>query len=198
MPHLRAVRIFLLCFLCLSLIAACNTASPSSEKDRPRDGSDSYFPMYGFIRDQWNLYGGQPFTIERIISLNGKHDTSTIRALTADWAAIAQPFFEADISPLKYIDQYEYSEFDESSSGSHVLAYDAKTPDLATRRLLVSIDPFNGLVRNLYTERETGGFWSRRVQKLYYEPGRYISIQEYAWSRLGPDKDMRAEYRFLR
>ena len=186
------------CLLLTLLFAACSPAPPSSEQDRPRDGSDSYFSLYAFIRDQWALHSGQPYTLVRILTLNGVRDSSIIQALNTDWAAIANPFFEADISALKYLDRYTFSEFDESTTGSHVYSYDAKEDGLPTRTLLVSTDPFNNRVRNIYTERRVDGFWSGREQKLYYEPGRYISIQEWSRSRLGPDKTMHAEYRFLR
>lgn len=186
------------CFFFLLFVAACTPAAPSSEDDRPRDGSDSYFSIHAFIRDQWALHSGQPYTIDRILTLNGERDSSVIQALATDWAALAKPFFEADISARKYLDRYQFSEFDENTSGSHVYSYDAKEPDLPTRLLLISTDPFNGRVRNLYVEHKKGGFWSSREQKLYYEPGRYISIQEWSHSRLGPDKTLHAEYRFLR
>ena len=187
-----------ICFFLTLFFAACTPAPPSSEEDRPRDGSDSYFSLYAFIRDQWALHSGQPYTLERTITLNGVRDSSIVQALTTDWAAIAKPFFEADISALKYLDKYAFTEFDESTTGSHVYSYDAREDDLATRILLISIDPFNNRIRSIYTEQKEDHFWSGREQKLYYEPGRYISIQEWSRSRLGPEKTMHAEYRFLR
>lgn len=192
------MRIFAALFLCLPL-AACNADAPSTEEDRPRDGADSYFPLTAYIRDQYVFHAGQPYTIERILTLNGERDSSIIYALTADWAAIAKPFFAADISPLKYLDRYAFSEYDEVATDAHVLAYDAKELDLPTRRLVVSLNPVNRqMVKNIYVERAERGFWSSREQKLYYDAGRYISIQESVFSRLGPDKEMRAEYRILR
>ena len=187
-----------LCIFLLIFVAACTPAPPSNEEDRPRDGSDSYFSIHAFIRDQWDLHSGQPYTLERILTLNGKRDSTIIHALTTDWASIAKPFFDADISARKYLDRYQFSEFDENMGGSHVFSYDAAEPDLPTRLLLISTDPFNNRVRSLYIEHRQAGFWSGREQKLYYEPGRYISIQEWAHSRLGPDKTVHAEYRFLR
>ena len=154
--------------------------------------------MYAFVRDQWALHSGQPYTLTRTITLNGARDSSIIQALTTDWAAIAKPFLEADISAHKYLDRYTFSEFDESTTGTHVFSYEARDKHLETRLLLISIDPFNNLVRSIYTERKEDGFWSGREQKLYYEPARYISIQEWSRSRLGPDKRMHAQYRFFR
>lgn len=188
------------CLLFLALIfASCAPAPPSTEDDRPRDGSDSYFPLTYFIREQYALYFGEPFTVERILSLNGKRDSSTVRAATADWAAITRPFFAADISPKRFIGRYEYSQFDDLATSQRIRSYEAKEPGLRTRQLLVNTDlEHDHLVRSIFIATREESFWSTREQKLYYMPGRNISIGETTRSRLGPDKDMHAEYRFSR
>ena len=187
-------------WILLSLfLAACSSAPPSSEDDRPRDGSDSYFPLTYYIREQYALYFGEPFIMERILTLKGERDSSVVRAATADWAAIAQPFFTADISPKRFIGRYEYSEFDDLATSQRIRSYEAKEAGLRTRQLLVNTDLENDrLVRSIFIATRENSFWNTREQKLYYLPGRYISIGETVRSRLGPDKNLRAEYRFLR
>lgn len=186
-------------FFFLLFAAACAPAPPSTEDDRPRDGSDSYFPLTYYIREQYALYFGEPFMVERILTLNGKRDSSLIRAGDADWAAIVQPFFTADISPKRFVGKYEYSQFDDLATSQRIRSYEAKEPGLRTRQLLVNTDLENDhLVRSVFIATREESFWSTREQKLYYMPGRHISISETTRSRLGPDKDLHAEYRILR
>ena len=122
-----------------------------------------------------------------------------LRAGSIDWAAITKPFFQADISAKRFIGHYDYSEFSDLPASQRVRSYEAKEDDLRTRQLLVTTDlAHDKIVRSILIATREEGFWNTREQKLYYLPGRFITIAETIRSRIGPDKDLRAEYRFLR
>jgi len=168
---------------------------PADTEYTPGEG---YYSMLGFVRDQWQIHRGQPYTVIRTVTLNGKKTSGYMRAYGADWASVAKPFLEADIGHPDFVGKYRFSSFADDATGTHNLFYEAIDEDLPTRTLQITADAANGLIRHIYTETERSSFWNTRVQKLYCEPGKTILIQEHTEPRIGKDKDLQIEYRFLR
>ncbi len=179
----------LLSFILL-LIASCKKDAHSPTADT---SGGTYFSIIQFADDQFHTFGGQPYTLHKIVTLNGKVDSSLESALTMDWAAVLKPFFASDISDKKYLDRYHFSMFEDDITDTRNFFYEAKDPDLFTKKLQISSDALNNKIQSIYIETEKNG----KVQKLFYKPVKLIQIQEVESSFLGKDKNLKVEYYFM-
>jgi hypothetical protein len=157
----------------------------------------TYFSIRQFAKDQLDTYWGQPFTLQKIETINGKKDSALISTYKMDWASVLKTFFESDISDPKYLGKYTFSTFDDKSTDSRTYYYEANEPDLFTRSLQIITDPYNNVIKSIYIETAANGRMGERSQKLYYRPIKVIQIQEFESSAIGKDKRSIVEYRFL-
>ncbi len=159
---------------------------------------NTYFSIKQFAADQIQMYGRVPFSLYKIVHLNGKVDSTVVNFINLDWAPILHAFEETDISDKKFIGQYDFSIYDESITGSRIAAYTAKNDKLLTRRLQIGTDPSNNKITSIYIETKKNGFWGSSSQKLLYIPLHLIQLQQSKKPLLGRAWDLRTEYRFMR
>src|SRR5690606_28791494 len=126
-----------------------------------------YFSVRQLAADQFRNYSGTPFVIEKIMSLNGQHDSIVTNSYDADWESVLQTFFDADIGDEKYIDRYQVDVFNDGM-GALVLFYTAKDEKLFTRTLQVRLDAATHRVLSVFIETGKKSFWNEETQKLYY------------------------------
>lgn len=183
---------------CLFVFIVFHSCKPAPQEDKAmQDDGPGYFSIKQFIKDQWNIYHGQPFGLQKIAYLDGKTDTSFISAFQMDWGTIFNTFFETDISDKKFLDRYTFTSFADDATMTQNFYYEAKEKNLFTQKLQVSADDVSHKVRSIYIETAKNGKWSNFSQKLFYMPLKVISIQEFEWAKAGPQKELRVEYRFL-
>jgi hypothetical protein len=163
----------------------------------PDASQGTYFSLGQFAQSQFEAYWGQPFTLERIIVLNGKKDSALISSFKIDWASILKVFMDADISDPKFLDRYSFSSFADAATDSKTFYYEAKEPGLYTRTLQITADRETENVRAIYIETSKKSGMGSKNQKLYYAPVKIIQIQEHEDHAVGRDNDLRIEYRFL-
>lgn len=180
-----------------AVLMACTSRKASEQNQTQSAEAGSYFSIIQFAKDQIDTYAGQPFTLVKTVTLNGKTDSCFVQSLRMDWADVLKVFFESDISNPKFLDKYQFTEFEESATDSRVFFYEAKEPGLFTRKLQISVDPLTNKIRSIYVETEKIGKLSTRAQKLFYRPVNLIQIQELERGTLGKDRDLRIQYRFL-
>ena len=185
-------------FLLLALIATSGSGCSKTEKKAniPVEGG-TYFSIRQFAKDQLDAYWGQPFTLQRIETVNGETDSAYISTYKMDWASVLKTFFESDISDPKYLGKYRFSMFDDDATDSRTYYYEAIEEDLFTRSLQIITNPYNDMIKSIYIETASNGRMGQRSQKLYYSPVKVIQIQEFESSALGKDKNSRIEYRFM-
>lgn len=185
----------LLIFMLMITLFSCK------KKEEPKASIDTsngtYFSIINFTKDQWKTFHGQPYVLHQYITLNGKTDSSIQSALTMKWSAIFKTFFEADISDPKYLEQYDFTMFEEPTTESRTFTYTAKNPALFTKKLQIAADMYNNKIRSIYIETEKQTFWNTQTQKLFYSPVRVIQIQQHNDPLIGMQKDLVIEYKFM-
>lgn len=151
------------------------------------------FSLYQFAQDQFHSFWGQPLTLVKKVTLNGKVDSSIVSVFKMNWDGVLGTFFNADISDPKYKDKYKLSVLIDDVTDSRTYYYEAKEKELFTRSLQVVTDPLTNRVKSIYIETEKNG----KTAKLYYSPIKSIQIQEFESSFMGGKKDLKIEYQFL-
>jgi len=182
---------FIVLLIFLGSLQACNKKAAVIPEKTPDD--KTYFSIIQFADDQFQTFGEQPYTFRRVISLNGKTDSSYVSSFEMDWKSILQPFFASDISDKKYLDQYNFSLFEDDVTDTRTLMYEAKDNKLFTKLLQIVTDQENNKITSIYVETEKNG----KLQKLLYAPVKLIQIQEFETSVIGNDKALKVEYFFL-
>lgn len=188
----KSYRFLLLLGVFSILFSACkNKRNPAKPED-----PETYFSVQQFLDDQWATRHGQPVSLLRIISFNGMTDSSFVNLDSTLWSTIRAKFDEADIGNPKFLEQYTFNLFEDKDLQLINLNYEAKLPDLFTRKMYVGVDAFNNRVRSVYIETNKQNKVYRRSQKLYYAPDRVIQIQEFEKSLTMPEKDLKVEYHY--
>lgn len=181
--------------IALSVFAACK--GKKAEENTAETGEGTYFSIIQFTKDQLDTYWGQPFTLVKTVTLNGKTDSTYEQSLKMDWASVFKVFFESDIGKPKFLDKYKFSTFEDNATDSRIYYYEATEPELYTRSLQISTDPLNNKIKNIYIETKKNSSLTSKAQKLYYTPLKVIQIQETETGTGIKDRDLRVVYRFL-
>lgn len=169
------------------------------EKDPFADEKGSYFSIRQFALDEWNTFGGEPFTIVKTVKVNGgKIDSSFTNSDTLAWSEIFKVFFAAEISDRQFLGKYTFSQFDDNADETHNFYYEANDDELYTRKLLITIAQFTNKVKGIYIETRKSSIFSEYTQKLYYKPLRTIQIQTEEKPFFGDKKHTVVEYEFMR
>jgi hypothetical protein len=192
-----STRLFPLIFIALFLVSSCKRADTTEEAYTGADTGATYFSIKQFILDQYNTYHEQPFGFVKIVYLNGKVDSSLVTTRTVEWGPIFKAFFDTDIGHSKFLNQYDFTMFEDNATDTRNFYYEAKNDKLYTRKLQISADMVSSKVRSIYIEAIENTRWHGKTCKLFYMPLKLISIQEFEKSTPGPDKELRVEYRFL-
>jgi hypothetical protein len=185
--------------LILALVITLLSVFSCQRYKAPKDvvNSNGYFPINQFINDAIKTYGGTPFSLYKIVYINGAVDTTLVNFMNMDWASIFITFNATDISYKKYAGLYKEEVYDDYVTGMRSYMYTAQDPKLLTRLLQISSDPTNNRITSIYIETEKHDFWGDKKQKLLYVPLRIIQIQETQHHLIGKSGTMRVEYRFM-
>lgn len=192
----KSIFVALLCGIVMLCLASCQKKT-QTDSPVPDTSKGTYFSVIDFTKDQWQTFKGQPYVIKQYSEFNGKKDSVMLSALTMKWSAIFQTFFATDISDPKFLDQYDFSMFEEPTTEARTFTYTAKNPELFTQKLQILADYYNNKIRSIYIETQKQDFWSTTTQKLYYAPVKTILIQEHKDPLIGSQKEMVLEYKFL-
>lgn len=184
-----ALRLYLI--IILSLICSC---SKPGQKQEPEG---TYFSIVEFAKDQWYTYHGQPYSIMKKVYFNGKVDSTITNALDLDWSSVIKVFFETDISDPKFVGQYDFSAFEDTTTVTKSFFYEAKEPKLFTRKLQITADYFTDKIKTIYIEAEKKDRMGTKSIKLFYTPLETISIQELETTKTGQKKELRVVYEFM-
>lgn len=182
----------------LAALAFSSCKEKPAEEDYSKE-TGSYFSVRQYALDQWNTFMGEPFLIVKTVRVNdGKWDSSYTNSDTLDWGAIFHEFFLTEISDRQFLGKYKFTQFDDNEDETHNFFYEAKEEDLYTRKLLLTIDQYNQMVRGIYIEAAKSSPFEERLVKLYYKPMKRIQIQETVKPLFGASKHTVTEYEFLR
>ncbi len=185
-------------FLAVGLLAACKPKPKQMPIATANDGSKgTYFSINQYIKDQWNTYLGQPYSIIRVRTHNGKTDSTYLNAYNLEWGDILRRFFESDIGKPQYIGHYNFDMFLDNSTGTRNFYYEAKDDTQFTRKLQISAMQENNKIRSIYIETERRSGMKDMIQKLYYAPLSVIQIQEYDALATGDKNQLVVAYYFM-
>lgn len=188
--YIMRIYLFILC-----VVVAASSCKQQAVESVQQEGH--YFSIKEFALDQWNTYHGQPFGIQKIVYMNGRVDSVYTNADGVNWAAILKMFFETDISDSKFEDKYSFSEFADPTTLTENFYYEAKDPKLLTQKLHIMADLRNHRITSIYIETVKNNKWGSKMQRLYYEPVKSISIQEFETMVMGKRNEVRVEYKFM-
>lgn len=181
---------------CLGLAVAMIMVSCGKKQDTDYDPDTSYWSINQFIIDQYNLKMGEPIALTKVVTLNGKVDTTYIAIDQVDWATVFKVFGATDISHTKYYKLYDYGHFDDNLMEMSTMTYTAKDPDLYVQRLDVNYDNESRKISMVYIETNEDDLMHQKQQKLSYYVGDKIIIQESEKSKFSKDKELTVVYKF--
>lgn len=177
---------------CTLLACSSNTTKPSGVAS-PDTG---HYSVRSYIHGQILSLYGQPTVLERRLITGAGLDSSLIPMAEADWNEVLPLFAESDISDPANNGLYDFSVADDNITGSRILTYTAKRPDLFTQLFQINTDPLNYKAKNIYIETRKSGFWRKQSHKLLYIPHTIIQIQETIDPLIGSTQQRRLEYIF--
>jgi len=178
------------------IVALCACKKKAPEVDPYANVKGTYFSIMQFTQDQWDTYAGMPYTLTKIVTIDGKTDSNFAHVDTMNWGTIFKYFFETDISAHKYLGHYDYTDYDDDDLDAHNYLYTARDRDLFTRKLLIGTDKYTSRIKFIYIETAKSSMWNDETQKLYYAPLKSLQIQQLRKPFIGATKETKIEYRF--
>lgn len=203
-------RLLLLLLPCLSLFACKEkqksssaeekTAQPAIPAGKPpiavTDSSSTYFSISDYFDDQWKNRRGNPYTLLKVNEANGKRDSAFVSMDSTLWFSLRAPFDAADISDKKYLGWYKYATFEDETTETLYLQYEAMADNLYLRKMDIAADLLTQKVKSIYieTRREEGGHIVSR--KLQYMSDRLFQFQVFEKTAGSAGKDTKLQYWF--
>lgn len=161
------------------------------------DTSLTYLSINQYIEDQITLLKGQPLIMTHTTTVNGQKDSALVNFYNMDLGDVLRKFRATDISAVRFLGKYKYSQFEESVTGNQNLMYEATDPEVFTRCFTITVDPTNDRILSIYIETTKKSFWRELYQQLLYVPLKVIQIQEKESGKLVKSRSLTEEYRFL-
>ena len=189
-------KYLLIVVLSLSLFACKEKQNSNSVKEENKEEVQTYFSITEYFVDQWNNRRGNPYTLLRIVTLNGKSDSAFVVMDSTLWFSLRAKFDAADISDPKFLGKYKDEIFNDETTETNHIYFEAKEPNLFMQKMDISVDMFNDKVKSVYVETREDKENYAHTQKLQYIPDRIFQFQESERSSDAPDKELRIEYRF--
>jgi hypothetical protein len=177
------------------MFAACNKKDTPPEK--AATVQDGNFSIITFTRDQWKTFHDQTFAFYKVVTQNGKSDTTFLSCTNMEWVSVCRTFFASDIGDPEFSGKYTFSDFIDPTMGTHNYFYEATNNDLFTRKLQIAVDSVDNKIRYIYVETEKSDDVATHTQKLYYATMRRIQIQEHKKTKKGQTTDIKTEYIFM-
>ncbi|SRR5690606_31757593 len=174
------------------LLLLCSCGS----KNNGQQELESLWSINEFIIDQHNQKVGEPIVLTKIVTLNGKTDTTYEALDQVDWATVFKIFGATDISHPKYASQYTVSNFDDNFLEMSSLIYTAKDPNLFVQRVDINYDNETMKISSIYISTNKDNWLKQKQQQLIYDVNKKILINENESSRWGKDKELTIEYKF--
>jgi hypothetical protein len=190
--------------LCCLTLFACKEKQKSSSAEEKQpivveqqvDTTISYFSLKQYFADQWKTRSGNPYTLLRVNTVNGKTDSAYLPMDEALWRSIVAPFEAADISNKKFLGYYKFDSFEDDATQTTHFYYEATSPKLFTRKMDISADIVSNLVRTVYVETQNIQEGRQIFRKLQYVPDKLVQIQEFEKVEGQPEKTSRLVYKF--
>lgn len=200
----------LLLLSCLSLFACKEKQKSSSAEEKAtqpsttsgtppvkvEDSSSTYFSISDFFDDQWKSRRESPYTLLKVTESNGKRDSAFVSLDSTVWSGLRAPFDAADISDKKYLGWYQYDMFNDETTETLHLHYEAMADDLFMRKMDVSADMFTRKIKSIYIETRRDREGQVFSQKLQYMPDRLFQVQTFEKSGGTAAKDTKVQYWF--
>jgi hypothetical protein len=156
--------------------AAVVTSENNITEDEKTEGT--YFSITHYFVDQWNTRRGNPYTLLRVLKNEGSTDSSFVPLDSTLWFGLRAHFDEADISDSSYLGKYDFDMFDDETTETTHILYEAKEPQLLMRKMDIGVDISSNLVRSVYMETRRESRGNTITKKLQYIPDRIFQIQE--------------------
>ena len=119
-------KYLLIVVLSLSLFACKEKQKSNSVKEENTEEVATYFSVTDFFIDQWSNRRGNPYTLLRIVTLNGKSDSSFVQLDSTLWFSLRAKFDAADIKNRKFLGQYNFDMFEDQTNIVNVFVKDEK------------------------------------------------------------------------
>lgn len=144
--------VFLIC-----LIGSCSEEKSTGAEKTGNDSAlnQTFFPVTEYIRGQLREIDSLPVTPVKIISYNGKQDSTWMKK--EDIRVFAEPFLHPEIDSTNFKYLFTEKSFLDQTINAFTISYDPseKLPDtLQLRRWDVYIDPQKGIVKRIYLVKE--------------------------------------------
>ncbi len=176
--------------------ATQSAATSATPPVKVEDSSATYFSISDFFDDQWRSRRESPYTLLKVTESNGKRDSAFVSLDSLVWSSMCAPYNAADISDKKYLGWYKYDMFNDETTETLHLHYEAMADDLFTRKMDVSADMFSRKIKSIYIETRRDEKGHVLSQKLQYMPDRLFQIQTFEKSEGTAAKDTKVQYWF--
>jgi hypothetical protein len=162
-----------------ALLCSCSEQESSTAKKSEKDSTENrtFFPVTEFIRGQLREIDSLPVTPLKIITYNGKQDSTWMKK--EDIRPFAEPFLHPEIDTTNFKHLFTEKSFLDQTINAYTFSYDAieKLPDtLQLKRWDVYIDPKKGEVKRIYIVKEINNKGTLEILQLTWKAHEWCKI----------------------
>ena len=177
MPHIHCGAFFCTYFYCMNkfFLAACFIVALLScgEKKKSTKEGDGFFPVKSYIQSQISHVDTSVYTIIKIVTANGKSDTTYIKR--EEFKTYAKDFLTTpDISPEDYKETNLFDELLERA----IINYTTEDEDAEVRRVevIVQPNPEGDKVQSIFIDQLINNKKNALTKRMFWEVDKRFRI----------------------
>ena len=173
------LKILYVAFFIQILFFSCRNHQSSAIQQASKDSTESqtFFPVTQFIKAQLKDIDSMPITPLKIITYNGKTDSSWLKK--EDIRSFAQPFLHPEIDTTNFTSLFKQRSFLDQTINAITFSYDpiGELPDtLELKRWDVYIDPQKNGITRIYIVKEKSNNGILQTMQLIWKSNKWCKI----------------------
>lgn len=167
-PMKHVYSLSLVIFMILTIISCSN------KNDFEGDSVSNYPDMAMLLKNNLEPYQQSPYTFMLSTRVNGKKDSSILKAEQVDWKAITEPFLKANLYQKELDGHYKIDIMTDTIYGKSTMLLTSLDPKAITSRLSINARLEDNKILSIYAETRDAGVLNTTEHKLLYVNGKSI------------------------
>lgn len=156
-------------------LIGCQSKTGKQSGNTPISGSNkNFFPVTSYLQEQVNKLDSFPGALIMVSTHNGMLDSGYIQA--ADVRSMVKSFFKPDFRSPASTGVYSEKSFEDKSTQSVIITYEAITDTATLSRADVYIDPDKNAIKRLYLVRTINSSDSTIQQQLLWQTDQNFTL----------------------
>lgn len=164
--------------VCLGFVFCISILSCGNKKKYNGDSIMNYPDMELLFKQNLEPFQKPPYTFKLISNIDGKKDSSFLKANEVNWDDLKQPFLKANLFQEKLDKHYSIEVFTDTLLNKRTMLLTSLDPKAITSKMSITSKTNDNKILTIYAETRDAGFFMTREYKLLFVNGKTLQVQE--------------------